>query len=146
VACPGASAGVAAGFKIPTEKASPVLEDGAKVFTQTIRANSDTVTQVPALPLAYFDPQRGTYVVARTEPIRLEVAPTKVLTNVDVQGTTASGPVNREVEAIRKGLSANYYGPEVLENQSFRSCPSPRIPLRHLVVDFRSWPWSSARW
>lgn len=110
---------LAANFKIPAEKASPVLEGGAKVFTQTIRANSDKVTQVPAIPLAFFDPARGSYVVAQTEPIKLEVAPTKVLTNVDVQGTTSSGPVNREVEAIRQGLSANYYGPQVLENQSF---------------------------
>ncbi len=120
---------LAAGFKIPTEKASPVLEGGAKVFTQTIRANSDKVTQVPAIPLAYFDPARGSYVVARTEPIKLEVAPTKVLTNVDVQGTTASGPVNREVEAIRQGLSANYYGPEVLENQSFSILSVAANPL-----------------
>ena len=28
-------------FRIPAEKASPVVENGAKVFTQTIRANSD---------------------------------------------------------------------------------------------------------
>jgi tetratricopeptide (TPR) repeat protein len=117
---------LAANFKIPAEKASPTLEGGCKVFTQTIRANSDVVTQVPAIPLAYFDPDptrsgaagQGKYVVAKTEPIPLQVAPSKVLTNVDVQGT-ASAPVNREVEAIRKGLSANYYGPEVLENQSF---------------------------
>ena len=67
--------------------------------------------------------------MARTEPIKLEVAPTKVLTNVDVQGTTASGPVNREVEAIRKGLSANYYGPEVLENQSFSILSVATNPL-----------------
>jgi len=120
---------LAANFKIPAEKASPVLEGGAKVFTQTIRANGDKVTQIPAIPLAYFDPQRGNYVVARTEPIKLEVAPTKVLTNVDVQGTTASGPVNREVEAIRQGLSANYYGPEVLENQSFSILSVATNPL-----------------
>jgi tetratricopeptide (TPR) repeat protein len=120
---------LAANFKIPAEKASPVLEGGAKVFTQTIRANNDRVTQVPAIPLAYFDPARGSYVVARTEPIKLEVAPTKVLTNVDVQGTTASGPVNREVEAIRQGLSANYYGPQVLENQSFSILSVATNPL-----------------
>jgi tetratricopeptide (TPR) repeat protein len=108
---------LAAGFKIPAEKAAPVVEGDSKVFTQTIRANSDSVTQVPAIPLACFDPAQGRYVVAKTEPIPLKVAPSKVLTNVDVQGL-ASAPVNREVEAIRKGLSANYYGPEVLENQS----------------------------
>jgi len=113
---------LAANFKIPAEKAAPVLEGGNKVFTQTIRANSDKVTQVPAIPLAYFDPARGAYAVARTEPIKLEVAPSKVLTNVDVQGTTTTSAEARHlspVQAIRKGLSANYYGPEVLENQSF---------------------------
>jgi len=105
-------------FKIPTERASPAVEKGEKIFTQTIRANNERVAQVPAIPLVYFDPQKGEYVVARTDAIKLEVAPTKVLTNADVEGT-ASAPVNREVEAIRKGISANYYGPEVLTNQSF---------------------------
>ena len=113
---------LAANFKIPAEKASPVLEGGFKVFTQTLRANSDKVTQVPAIGLAYFDPARGAYVVAKTEPIRLEVAPSKVLTNVDIEGT-ASAPAGAKdvspVQAIRKGLSANYYGPEVLANQGF---------------------------
>ena len=104
-------------FKIPAEKASPTIENGVKIFTQTIRANNDRVAQIPAIPLAYFDPQNGQYVVAKTDPIKVEVAPTKVLTNADVQGT-GSAPVNREVEAIRKGISANYYGPEVLTNQS----------------------------
>jgi hypothetical protein len=128
--------------KFPPRRPLPVLEGedycanplAPSKFTQTIRAKSDKVTQVPAIPLADFDPARGSYVVARTEPIKLEVAPTKVLTNVDVQGTTASGPVNREVEAIRQGLSANYYGPEVLENQSFSILSVATNPLRRLVV------------
>lgn len=109
---------LAANFKIPTEKASPVIEDGYKIFTQTIRANNDEVTEIPSMPLAYFDPQQGKYVVAETKPIELDVAPTRVLTNADVEGT-AVGTVSREVEAIRKGLSANYYGPEALRNEAF---------------------------
>ncbi len=129
-------------FRIPTEKASPVVEDGAKVFTQTIRANNDRVVQIPAIPLVYFDPQKGQYVVARTDPIKVEVAPTKVLTSADVQGT-GSSPVNREVEAIQKGISANYYVPEVLINQSISPLAvitSPAyvalwsIPLTGLIV------------
>lgn len=105
-------------FKVPTEKASPVVEDGVKVFTQTIRANSDAVTEIPPIPLAYFDGQTGAYAVARTAPIKLEVAPTKVLTERDVEGTTP-GAVGRAVEALREGFSANYYGPEVLVPQMF---------------------------
>jgi len=119
-----------------------VIEDGQKIFTQTIRANNDAVTEIPGIPLAYFDPQQGKYVVTETEPIKLDVAPTRVLTNADVEGT-AVGTVSREVEAIRKGLSANYYGPEALRNEAFAplaALASPgyavlwSIPLLGLVV------------
>jgi len=54
----------------------------------------------------------------RTEPIELDVAPTKVLTNADLEGADFM-PVNREVEAIKKGLSANYEDLEVLRDMSF---------------------------
>jgi hypothetical protein len=116
---------LAANFKIPAEKASPTIENGQKVFTQTLRANSDAVKQVPPIPLAYFDSQSGQYVVARTRPIPLEVSPTKILTNADMEGgggESANGAGASHVspvQAISKGLSANYYGPEVLADQSF---------------------------
>jgi len=109
---------MATNFKIPSQKASPVIENGYKIFTQTIRANSDSVTEIPPIPLALFDPDKGEYLVAKTDPIKLEVAPTKVLTNADMQGMD-SVPINKEVEAIKKGLSANYEGAEVLTNQTF---------------------------
>jgi hypothetical protein len=117
---------LAANFKIPAEKASPTIEDGQKVFTQTLRANVATVSQVPPIPLAFFDSQSGKYVVARTDPIPLEVAPTKILTNADVEAAS-SGSTSGDggakylspVQAVRQGLSANYYGPEVLTDQRF---------------------------
>jgi hypothetical protein len=105
-------------FKLPSQKASPTIQDGSKVFTQTVRANNDKVTSIPPIPLPYFDADKGKYVVAKTAPIKLEVAPTRVLTNADLQGTD-SGPVNRKVEAIKKGLSANYEGLDALTNQTF---------------------------
>lgn len=117
---------LAANFKIPAEKASPTLESGKKVFTQTLRASSEAVTQVPPIPLAFFDSRSGEYVVARTDPIPLEVAPTKILTNADVEAAS-SGSTSGDggakhlspVQAVRQGLSANYYGPEVLTDQRF---------------------------
>ena len=77
-------------FKIPSEKASPVMENGSKVFTQTIRANSDTVTEIPSIPLVYFDSEKGEYVTAKTDPIKLEVSPTKILTTSDMQGSDSA--------------------------------------------------------
>ncbi len=109
---------LAANFKIPSQKASPVIEGGWKVFTQTIRANNDKVKAIPSIPLAFFDSDNGRYTVVKTKPIQLEIAPTKVLTTADLEGTDLT-PVNKEVEAIKKGLSANYEGFDVLQNQNF---------------------------
>lgn len=109
---------LATNFKIPSQKSSPTNQNGFKVFTQTIRANNDKVAAIPPIPLAYFDSDKGGYVIAKTEPIKLDVEPTKILTNVDLEGRDFV-PVNKEVEAIKKGLSANYEGPDVLRNMSF---------------------------
>jgi hypothetical protein len=109
---------LARNFKIPAQRASPTLENGARIFTQTIRANNDQVTRIPPIPLAYFDVDAGEYVVAETDPIELEVAPTKILTNADLEGIEQTY-VSRQVEVIKKGISANYEGPDVLTNQTF---------------------------
>ncbi|MBC8468577.1 MAG: BatD family protein [Planctomycetes bacterium] len=105
-------------FKFPSQKASPTIQDNMKVFTQTIRANNDKITQIPSIPLAFFDVDKGIYVESQTAPIELEVAPTKILTNADLEGIDPTY-VNRQIEAIKKGISANYEGPDVLTNQTF---------------------------
>jgi hypothetical protein len=109
---------MAANFKIPSQKASPAIENGFKIFTQTIRAKTDKVTEIPSIPLSYFDAEQGKYVTAQTEPIKLEVAPTKILTNADLEGSDFA-PVNREIEVIKKGLSANYENLDTLNDMSF---------------------------
>jgi len=135
---------LALNFKIPSQKASPTIQDNMKVFTQTIRANNDKINQVPSIPLSFFDVDKGTYVVAKTSPIELEVAPTKILTNADLEGISPAY-VNRQVEAIKKGISANYEGPDVLINQTFSplaAMVSPgyivvwSVPLVVLITSF----------
>ncbi len=109
---------LAANFKIPSERAAGTVRDGAKVFVQTIRAKTDKVERIPPIPLAYFDSEQGRYVVTATDPIKLEVAATEVLTPGDLQGGDFR-PVNREVEALKKGISANYEGLDALESVRF---------------------------
>ena len=105
-------------FKIPSQKASPNIQDGMKIFTQTIRANNDKINEIPSIGLAFFDVDKGEYAVAKTNPIPLDVTPTKILTNADLEGIDPTY-INRQVEAIKKGISANYEGPDVLTNQNF---------------------------
>ncbi|MHC4528245.1 MAG: BatD family protein [Planctomycetota bacterium] len=105
-------------FRIPAEKSSPTIQKGFKVFTQTVRANNPNVTHIPAIPLAFFDPDQGKYTVARTRPIKLTVTPTKILTSADLEGLDFA-PVNKEIEAIKKGPSENSIGVDVLQDMSF---------------------------
>jgi hypothetical protein len=83
-------------------------------------------------------------VTAQTEPIKLEVAPTKILTNADLEGSDFA-PINREIEAIKKGLSANYEDLVTLNDMSFSplaALASPgytviwAVPLLGLISSF----------
>ena len=56
--------------------------------------------------------------MAKTGPIELEVSPSKILTDADMEGRDFTA-VNKEVEAIKKGLSANYEDLDALTNQTF---------------------------
>lgn len=120
--------GLAENFKMPAQKAAPETADGFKIFTQTIRANNDKVTGIPPIPLAYFDADAGRYVVAKSDPINLEVAPTTILTNADLEGRDIT-PAAREVEAIKKGLSANYESTAILRNTTFSPLAAALTPL-----------------
>lgn len=109
---------LAANFKIPSQKASPTIDNGFKVFTQTIRPDKNNANVIPSIPLAYFDPDTNSYSIAKTKPIKLDLKPSRRLTAADIEGRDFV-TINREVEVIKKGLSANYESPDVLENMSF---------------------------
>jgi BatD DUF11 like domain len=111
-------AGLSENFKMPSQKSSPTVENGVKVFTQTIRPANDKVTEIPSIPLVYFDADKGQYVVAKTDPIKLEVSPTKILTTADVEGRDFA-PAGSEVEAVKKGISANHEASDCLQNVRF---------------------------
>jgi len=123
---------LSANFKLPSQKASPAIQDGFKVFTQTIRPDNNHANVIPPILLAYFDPDTGGYRVVKTKPIELDLKPSKRLTAADIEGSDFT-PVNKEVEAIKKGLSANYESPYVLENMSF-SPVNALISPRYAVI------------
>jgi len=123
---------LAANFKIPSQKASAAIDNGFKVFTQTIRPDNNQANVIPSIPLAYFDPGTGSYNVTKTKPIKLELKPSKRLTAADIEGKDFA-PINKEVEAIKKGLSANYESPDVLENMSFSPASASISPAYAFV-------------
>jgi hypothetical protein len=112
-------AGFTESFRLPKEQAAPKLAGDGKEFTQTIRATSEKVKEIPAIPLVYFDATKGQYVTIHSEPIALTVEKTNVLTTTDVEGTRDSGASGRAVEAAKAGISANYNGADALTDEGF---------------------------
>jgi tetratricopeptide (TPR) repeat protein len=49
------------------------VQDDTKVFITTIRPRSESVTQIPAIPFSFFDPDKREYQTVYTQPIDIEV-------------------------------------------------------------------------
>ena len=133
-------------FKIPEEMAPGTVQDGAMVFTQTLRAQSDQVTEIPALELSYFDPELKEYRTAKSLPIPLKVKPTRIVTAEDVEGIAAAAPVKNELEVWGQGIAYNYEGPDVLERVGlgWRSALRSPVWLSALILPFLSYVFLSA--
>jgi hypothetical protein len=108
---------LAASFKIPEEMAAGEIVGEAKVFSQTIRAKESRVDAIPSLGFSYFDPERGEYVMARTDPIPIEVSGTRVLTLSDGETAGPGGVVQAELESASGGIAHNYEDEDALENR-----------------------------
>ncbi|MDY7110084.1 MAG: BatD family protein [Planctomycetota bacterium] len=102
-------------FRIPPDPLAGVVEGRRKTFTQTIRAKNEQVDQVPAIPFAYFDPEREEYVTVRSEPIPLDIRAASTLTMAEIVGGEASGaPRATELTEVAGGILANHVGADRL--------------------------------
>ena len=66
-------------FKVPDEALAGVVENDVKVFRASIRPRRAGISQIPAVPLSYFDPDKEEFVTAWSEPITINVQPADTL-------------------------------------------------------------------
>jgi hypothetical protein len=104
-------------FRIPDERASAeiLLREKTKVFTQTIRPLNSTVEEIPSVELPYFDTEKGKYSIARSNPIKLSVDETRVVTLLDAEGASEVQVSGNDIETWSKGIAFNYEDMSVLE-------------------------------
>ena len=103
-------------FKIPDERADGRVDGPRKIFTQTIRARSESVTEIPPIRLSYFDTKEERYRTESTEPVTIRVNPTRVVTASDAEGVEAA-PAGAPIERWEEGIAYNFEGRSVLEPQ-----------------------------
>jgi hypothetical protein len=96
-------------FKVPDEPLAGRVEGSAKIFTQTIRAAHAGVKRIPPIPFSFFDPRRGRFETAYSQPvpIRVKQASSLSLSQV-VEAEPARPRANRPLVERSEGLLANY--------------------------------------
>ena len=97
-------------FKISSDKPKQTATHDAITFTTTIRAKNEQVQEVPAIPLAFFNPETKKYETSKAAPIPITVRETHIVTAKDALGgdsTTQTKTLEPRSE-IRQGIHYNY--------------------------------------
>lgn len=95
------------GFRVPDEAAAGTVEGRSKVFTQTIRAVSDTVREIPPIEFAFFNPAKGEYETLRSKPIAISVKPSAIARVSDAGNAEQPLGTKPEFTKVAGGLVAN---------------------------------------
>jgi len=108
-------------FKVPNEILSGIVAGGQKHFTVKIGAKNADVTEIPAIPFSFFDPQSEQYLTRWSDPIPLEVKASEQVSVSQFAETAEAGPAGAtELTETAAGIRANYVDmDEVLAQQAF---------------------------
>jgi hypothetical protein len=102
-------------FQVSEDQLPGVVEQNHKRFTQSIRALTDEVTEIPPIPLAYFDTDREEFVTVFSDPIpiRIEAAQRMSATQIVESGDRRS-PSASTLTLLQRGIEGNYTDPQEL--------------------------------
>jgi tetratricopeptide (TPR) repeat protein len=109
-------------FRVPNEPLAGFVDGSQKVFSTSIRPVSEAVTEIPAIPLSYFDPDAEKFVTVYSDPIKIEVEHADTLALGAIvgggRGARAEGDAESASESPLSAVSfENYSGDDVLQNE-----------------------------
>lgn len=71
-------------FRLPEDEISGQVVAGTKAFRVPVRVTDASVTEIPALPYSWFDPEAAEYQTTYSLPVALSVRPARVVSAEDV--------------------------------------------------------------
>ncbi len=127
-------------FKVADDSLAGYVQDDAKLFTTSIRPRTAGITEIPAIPFSFFNPEREEYETAYSKPIAIEVEESDSLSLDSIVGDTNqwnrnSQPASEasETETALQPVLANFNSNDILNDldQHVRSphAMSPWLPL-----------------
>jgi len=121
--------GFAGVFRVDDADSSNDHTRGHTRLLRTLRAQTDQADAIPPIEVPYFDPELGRYAIARSAPIPLDVAPTRVVTLADAQGGEGDDVAGAALESRAGGLRANVADDSALVSERFDALATLRTPL-----------------
>ncbi len=100
-------------FRVQDEALTGEMVGNRRVFTQTIRAKRSGIDAIPAIDLPYFNPERGQYEIAHSEPIPIRVQASEKAKAADLLDLAAADE-NRETVSAVDGLRGNITGERIV--------------------------------
>ena len=101
-------------FELPDAEPVGELADGGKkkIFKVTARLESADAREIPPIELAYFNPEKGGYDVARSQPIALQVSGSAMVGSADVASASrrTAGPGATDATLVGADLSLSSPG------------------------------------
>jgi hypothetical protein len=78
------------GFRLPSEALTGDMHGARRRFNVIVRPQRPEITEIPAIEYPYFDPDAERYVIARSAPIPISVAPAEQLAPSSITGPAPS--------------------------------------------------------
>lgn len=93
-------------FQVPTEQVAGKSDGQSKQFKVSIRVKDQSVTRIPPLTLAWFNPELEQFQTTQSLPIALQVLEAQVVSASDVV-SAAPQPTDRSASAVPAGEGDN---------------------------------------
>lgn len=120
-------------FSVVDQSLAGYVQNNTKAFVTTIRPRNKNVSQIPALPFSFFDPETESFKTVYTEPISITVNESETLSMDSIVGNSSgtNGQSSQSVDnSTRTDNFQNATSPEILQ-----STPVPqRFPWRYFAV------------
>ena len=112
-------------FQVSDQSLAGFVQDKTKFFVTTIRPRSESVTQIPAIPFSFFDPDKEAYETVYTNPILINVekAETFQLDSIVSNVVQSDGQVGDESQKAAMAAAStldlqNDFSDDVLKQES----------------------------
>ncbi len=121
--------GFDSGFRFAERDTERSVRDGSVTFRYVLRVITDAVDSIPRVVLSTFDPEAAEYAMLETDPIPLDVEPSRVVTAVDGESFSRPTAEAQRVISAPKSLSASRQGEALLRSGRLTLGEAVRSPL-----------------